>query len=486
MLRNSLTCFILAICACGAAQHMAPATDNFNTSHGLLYNPAVSADPVPYANIRLFGLSALLQNSYLFFPNGQLGASYGTKDDVAGSRQHLHLEADVYGPALTFAREYYSFGFFTRGRATVLGRNLTPEMVNFAINGLYYPPQHNKKYSAENTTIKHLGWGEIGFNYAQIIKRQGNQIITLGGNLKLLSAFSHITIRFDEIQYIVDTMNVGISTTTSRFGLSTPQVNLGIGAGIDVGIQFKKLLTDDNQFHIPHSIKRRCEIKHYKYKIGFSLIDLGAIPIKKNSSTFDFDSDTLFLGDYDNNKVSSISGLGRLLTKMSAVTGASPEVKEKLTAFLPASINAHFDYNFENSFYANATLMAGLRMPFFYGAERMSSLTLSARYERQRWCIAVPFTLYRYGPPALGLYLRLGPLQLGSNRPLPLLMRKDSYGADAYMSVTLPLYQSRLCQELIARKKRYCPQGEKRKLLLFKTWKKQRERRRKLKKEEWN
>jgi hypothetical protein len=473
--------FILIICfpVQVAAQHLAPATDNFNTSHSMLYQPASTADPIPYANIRIAGLSALFQNSYLYFPNASFSERIGSGQAEAGSNQHLYLEADVYGPALTFAREFSSFGFFTRGRAAVLGRNVTPEFVNFSLNGLNYPPQHYKDFQAENTTIKHLGWGEIGVNYAQMIKREGDRIVTLGGNLKLLSAFSHVTIRIEDMKYMVDTANVTIRTTASTFALSVPQANLGMGAGIDLGIQFKKLLSDDNDFHVPHSVKRRCEVKDYKYKLGISVLDLGFLPIKKNTTSFKFGGDSLFFADYEGNKVSGITPLTQLLQKISNESGASPEVKNKIIAFLPLTLSTQFDYNFENHFYANASLMAGIRMPWFYGAERMSSLTLSGRYERRRLCVAIPLTLYRFGPPAIGLYARLGPLQIGSNRPIPFILRRDTYGVDAYASLTIPLYQSRPCKELMARKKKYCPPGKKTKLVIFKEWKKQRDKRKK-------
>jgi len=93
----------------------------------------------------------------------------------------------------------------------------------------------------------------------------------------------------------------------------------------------------------------------------------------------------------------------------------------------------------------------------FAGAERMSTFTLTPRYELKKLTVAVPISIYRYGKPGVGIYARLWWLSLGMNNVVPLLAKKDLYNVDVYASVNIPIFHSRPCRGYENHKGDYCP-----------------------------
>lgn len=445
------------------AQHIAPATDNYKPTHSVLINPASIADPKPYLDFRFAGVSAQAENNFYYLPNANLGAELVTNLQE-GKKYHGAVNADVYGPALAFAVKHRSFGFNIRMRNMAYAKNIPEDIAGFIKNGLFYPAQHGQRYEGGNYHVKFMSWGEIGLNYAQIVRRRGNRIISAGGSLKILSGITHVGFMADKMAYEVDTLNVYTAQTKAKAALTVPGFNKGLGAGVDLGVQYKKMLSDNNDFHIPHSPERGCEVKDYKYKIGVSIIDLGLINFKKDSQFWKFDEDSLYWNDYQNNKASGITPINALLGSMSSATGAQPEQKSKYLGYLPLTLGAQFDYNFENNFFINGNLELGLHQRVVFGTERVSKLTITPRYERKRITAALPVTIFRHQLPGLGVYARIYFLSFGVNNLIPLALKQDMYGADFYFSLNWQLIHSKPCREYFTNRKNYCPKP---KLKLF-------------------
>lgn len=449
------------------AQHVPPAADNYTPTHAVLVNPAAIADNHTFMEIRLAGLSALAQNNYFFIPNAD--PTIDPQDDFQAWKKYaVYGEGDIYGPAFTKVQKYFSFGVNLRVRNHLMAHQLPSNLSKFIKEGFSYNPQHGIDYDEGRFFFKQMSWGELGLNYAQMVVRNGGMIVTAGGSLKLLSGITNIGLTSKGLRYEVDSANIYMKDYTGKLNLTLPGFNRGMGIGMDAGIIFKRMLTDDNSFHIPHSVKRKCAIKEYKWKLGVSLLDLGYINFKRETSQYQFNNDSLAIENYENQNFDGITKTNEIVQESIERSGANPEFKDRSFATLPLSLSAQFDYNFENNIYASATLMMGIRQYNFMGGERMSSLTLMPRYETKWITFGTPLSLYRIRPPAFGFYLRAGYLSLGVNSIMPLLLRNDVYGVDAYFSLQIPFYSSAPCKEYLKKKSNYCPKPKLRILPSFK------------------
>ena len=458
MIKNHWFLFGLLFLLAGQTfgQHNSAVSDRYMPTNSVLLNPASIADPRPFVDFRLFGVSAQAENNMYYLPNGKILGDLSANIENS-PKYNAAVNADIYLPALVVARGYRSFGFNIRQRNMVYAKNIPSNIAGFIKNGLNYPRQHNQVYDNDNFHIKYMSWAELGLNYAQIIKRDGNVIMTAGGSLKLLNGMGHLAMLADNLKYEVDSLHVNIHSTKSNMGLSLPGASLGLGIGVDLGFEFRKMLTDDNAFHTPHSVRNKCAVKEYKYKFGVSLIDLGFINYKKSTTHWTFENDSIFWNNYETNNIDGITRMNTVLDNSSANAGSSPTTKNKFTALMPLALNAQFDYNLENNFFIYTSMELGMHQRITMGTERVSRLSIIPRYERERITAALPFTISRHQKPGLGVYLRAYFLSIGTNNFVPFLLNQDTYGADVYVSLNWQILHSNPCQTYFKKRKNYCP-----------------------------
>ncbi|MGB0390835.1 MAG: DUF5723 family protein [Salibacteraceae bacterium] len=445
------------------SQHIGASSDNYITTQKALYNPASIADPLSYSDFRLVGISALVQNNYIYFPKADFRVD--PQDNFEeGKKYNLYSEVDVLGPAYTRAWKNRAVGFNIRFRNHVIGRKVPSSIAKFGFEGLKYAPQHNIEYQEKNFMLKEMAWMEVGLSYGQIVQKKGNMIFTAGGTLKLLNGMAAVSILGNDLSYEIDTSDIQINNFKGQLMLSVPGASKGLGAGLDFGVEYKKMIKDDNSFHVPHHKKGNCLIKEYKYKIGLSVLDFGFINFNKTTYNYKFDGDSIYLNDYVSNTPDGFTDISQTLDRAIANSGADVKKKEKAFATTPLTFVLQGDYNFENNFYLNAQLFLGIRQRNFTGAERMSSLTVTPRYEREKFTVGVPLSLYRYGKPGVGLYARMWFVSVGVNNFIPFALKNDMYNADVYASINIPIFQSNPCKQYISKKGNYCPKP---KLKLF-------------------
>ena len=159
------------------AQHNSAVSDRFTPTNSVLMNPASIADPRPYIDFRLVGLSVQAENNLYFLPGSNLSDAIeaGVEPD---KKYHGAVNAEIYAPALVIARGTRSFGFNIRQRNMVYAKSIPYDIAGFIKNGLNYPAQHNQTFEGNNYHLKYMSWAELGLNYAQIIHSNGDVIIS--------------------------------------------------------------------------------------------------------------------------------------------------------------------------------------------------------------------------------------------------------------------------------------------------------------------
>ncbi len=111
------------------------------------------------------------------------------------------------------------------------------------------------------------------------------------------------------------------------------------------------------------------------------------------------------------------------------------------------SMSLHGDYNFENGFFASGVLMAPINLGQDHGAQRIFSAHASVRYEHRLFDVGAPLSAYLIRPPIIGLWLRLGVLEIGSGNFLPFPFNQGVYSGALYAGLKFNILQSQECRQ---------------------------------------
>ncbi len=180
----------------------------------------------------------------------------------------------------------------------------------------------------------------------------------------------------------------------------------GGGAALDLGFVYTVLGEEDT----------------YKWKIGFSLLDLGAIRFNKTSERHQVvvsDSTSLDIGEYQ--QFTKIEDLKAITQVFSRQTMKDPNASLQGTDFsmwLPTALSMQAEVALTPSFFLNATIVQGI--PFAANTvQRNSVAAFTPRFETRWLEAALPISLLDWKKLRGGLAVRLaffwfGPEDLGN------------------------------------------------------------------------
>ena len=258
-------------------------------------------------------------------------------------------------------------------------------------------------------------------------------MITGAVSLKRLFGFQNTTVIVKEGQlHVVTPDSAVLFSDNGTYSYAEPALNAGKGWGISLGATFKKMKGDVDRYY-PHSTSSNCVSIDYKYKIGVSLIDFGYINFRNESYYGDLDDIT--------NIIDTVETGDEILDEAKRKAKGT-----RYTAPLPAALSVQADYNINDKYYLNATIIQ--RIPFIksFGVERENLLTVSARYETKYIGIGLPISVINYEKVFVGLAFRLANLTIGTDHILPWIIKQDIYAASLYFNLKITLYTSPACK----------------------------------------
>lgn len=446
-------CMYFLVIHQGKSQHGALFHSDYSPISAAMLNPALAVNSYTYREIKLFGAGAQVHNNYLFWRNADLQSKL--RDNTERERINVSAQAEIIAPSFIQMKEHLSFGVFTRSRNFANIRNMPFPFAKFGFEGLDYPPQHGIAYEANNAYVKAMAWGEIDLHFGGIVKQYGNRVLSAGMNLKVLNGFGYAGVLFNNIQIEVDSLNMQVNNFDGSYAIAVPGWGKGYGTGMDIGFSFTRMIDDDLSNFKPHATSSFCKKKVYKYRIAASLNDLGFIRFNNDVRKNDIENQNFLWNAYNSQPVDGLSSFDFIVTEKLKASQAQFDTTAKYTAFLPLTLTAQADYNYENGFYARANLVLGMNLRNSMGVERMSMLNLAMRYQSQWFEAEIPLSIYRIHRPGIGLNLRAWGLQLGTSNVIPLLFKSDLYSFDAYASLSIPIYYSKACRSFRANQYRF-------------------------------
>ncbi|MFH1120378.1 MAG: DUF5723 family protein [Bacteroidota bacterium] len=463
-IRLTIAAFLFWIIAyeTGAQEMHGFINSNYAGITGSLINPTSILNSRLFLDIAPVGLHINLDNDYIYLAKDEYkfsrfitpGAEFPEHgdesrafyDDFNAELKNAFTDIRIFGPSAMFAFRDQAFGISTGFRTIVSGRSISYEMAKFAVEGTDYFPLYRINFINErDARIASLAYAEISGSYSRVMFKRNRDHWTAGITVKALLGTGGGYGFIDNVDYMIpngDTLIV--YNTNAQMGMSLPvdyhnndllipgKLFRGSGMGVDFGVTYqKKVLGHSNKgYSMP------CEYPYepYRYKVGISVIDFGRIKFKKDARMMEFVDQDTYWSDVSSYSFTNIDNLFKTVSYEFSGDSTALIQSNAISIWLPAAFSVQADFRVKKSLYLNATLIHPLIVSKAQTI-RPSQISLTPRWESNYFELAIPFILYDYKYPRIGLSARFHKVVIGTDKLGGFFGMSNFYGLDFYVLI---------------------------------------------------
>lgn len=458
---------------------------NYSGVWGMTVNPANIVDSRYKFDLNLFGTTFFLTNNYLAFDPARLGEIDFANENGAYTEPINLQSADVYylsgnfdvmGPSfLLTLNDRSAIGFSTRFRNMITGTDLPGSLVKNILTGLKEDQLYGDLLNSGEANLQGMSWGEVGITYGRTLVDLGQHYIKAAVTVKYLHGLRSVygnTTGFDyrvQNDSVVDVragdefafgysgsfdfQGIGSSAADVALWFLDPSNPEGSSVGFDIGAVWEwRPRIHEYRYDLDGRLSQlRRDRNKYKLKVGFSLMDVGAINFTRDSSSFRYrvqetGEDVAFGAAGDGFHTWNAGGIqfANFDELRDSLLGRFEAVQEdpQYSVGLPTRLNLFVDYNITGPFYANLYTSSafrlnerGVRAPSFY--------ILTPRFEGKKLDLAVPIMYTTANDLTVGVGIRLGPVALGSNSIWTNIGSNEWSTADFYLGTRVSIPHAR-------------------------------------------
>jgi hypothetical protein len=284
-----------------------------------------------------------------------------------------------------------------------------------------------------------MTWLEYGLNFGMMVHKHNGNLLTAGGNFKYLNGLNLFYANLNRFNgYIQDTL-IDIKELRGNIRSSQFALGAGKGFGLDAGISYRRAYNSEVEYegYYVHSTKSNCVCLDYLYKASLSLLDLGYIKFKEQTTKGNVDG-SLYVPNYND------AGPADSLIEANFKTTIAKEVP--VTAVLPTGLSAQLDMNMTHHVYLNVTAMKSVIHASMTGVQRANFISVTPRFETRNFEAALPLTFHRFLYPQLGFAFRIRSFVLGFDNLFPLFLPKKTYGVNVYFNIGISMFRGPGCK----------------------------------------
>jgi hypothetical protein len=438
---------------------------NYSGVNGLQLNPSSMMNSKPYLDINLLALDVFVQNNFLymdkheyqftsFFKSGNELPShleqYGT-----GLRnfyiyndknvRNIYVQLRINGPGAMMVYGNQAFAITTGVRSVSSGRKIPYEIANFSYMGLNYVPQHNINYQ-DNRPFKagEMTWAEIGLSYAYTFHARNLNKISAGITIRRLFGYSGAYVNGNNVDYIVpNDSTISIHNFNGQVGYSLPvnydnnglwndKLFTGGGFSGDIGITYTRLSSVYSEDYFTTLCSQ--QYNNYLYRLGVSLIDVGAIRFNTHAEKYSIDDKGSYWDKVNRFHYRSIH---QLMDTVSYKFYGDSQASFRGNSFymwLPSALSIQFDYHYFKNWYVNASLIYGFDLSAV-SVSRPSEIAITPRYESRGFEANLPVSLYDWNKLRIGLSLRYYYVTIGTEKLGQFFRISNFTGLDFYLAL---------------------------------------------------
>ena len=470
--------FAAAICCAlmlpdiAKAQQLGIANSNYAGTNSLYTNPSAIADARHRFYLNLFSAEFGATNNYLRY-DAPVSLFKLIKDDMAFESEYIQENlngkpklvmagVDFRGPSVMVQlNSMQSFAFTTRVRGAVQANNVSEEIARlYKVADGEDESYLNKSYTNNAINLNANVFSEFGLTYARVLLEDGHHFIKAGATVKRLSGGYSAFLNIQDTDISVEEKEIAgsedyeyvasVGKINAKYGYASMREfdamasgdvlrmltggnSVGSGWGADLGLTYE-YSHEARNYHW----SRNGGVTQYKYRLGIALMDLGRINY----------NDAALVSAYNiarTNKEINLTELGEAedTEEMIDYLNQSLDVSEsdkkiEFITGLPTALHINLDYNIKGAFYANATLIHGLRGKHAVGMRQNSLFAITPRVEFKKFEASMPVALQNnYSVLTVGAMIRFLHFYVGSDNIGGAFNIGNPYGANAYVGVSL-------------------------------------------------
>ncbi len=435
--------------------------DTYSGLSGKNINPAFLTGSKVYLDINLVGAGVSFENNFGYIPKGNAnlwsilrGDSIPEKYGPLGinnfyvyhNKPYYNLAATttVMGPGILLQDGRQAFGVSVSFRSYASAHHFPGRILRNIYNQGPDDGEINHTYSLKDFGMAALSWDELSFNYAYDFFDRYGEKLTAGVELKVLygiAGFYSYTNTYNYKWLSYNTVQVDSINTT--MGMALP-VNYGTGAsklrpwhkGHGLGFNLGFLYTKNLINVPPGGEKELCAkpYEDYRYKIGFSILDIGSIRFKNDARLLQVQSGNVTVNQdemlYYNSTDATIGYFSNLL-----LGDSTRAVKDStITVGLPTALSLQADYHLRKNIYIGGLWIHPLRFSK-HTLRRPAQLAVIPRYDTRMIGVSVPVSWFDYQQLRMGLAVRIYSITLGTEKLGTLLGMGNLSGVDFYFNI---------------------------------------------------
>jgi hypothetical protein len=362
-----------------------------------------------------------------FKPENEINTSDFIYYQFTDAKQNMQNSNNAFLGSPAFSKRInknISVGFYAKVRQALSSNQLDFQLSEPSVSSWQIPDRKTIK----PTRTTGMVWTEYAANFAYGFKN-GNKVFSYGLNAKVLvgnqAVFIHspnpvsLTKLDSNLETAPSTLEYGFTYVDEQFNLK----NNGNGFGVDFGFTIQ----DKNYFEEPNT-----------WRASFAVADLGFVNFKSNSEYHIIktaQSNTIPENTFD--QTSSIQEFSRELSNALTGNPIATYNGPRFTIYTPTAINLDLDYHLTKHVFANLHLSRRFIISPKQ-IEKENIVVTSIRYETRFFELGLPFTLYNDNDLRLGLWVRIGPIIIGSDNFAPIFIEQNQLsGADIYFAIRI-------------------------------------------------
>lgn len=441
-----------------------PAAQGYQALHGSAYtgstavfnNPASSVNSVHKWDLTLFStqLKIATNTAYLRSTNGT--KELALKEDI--NSKFIHANADL--SLLNFLykiddRSAVNFGI--RGR-TYLHTKTMPFRFTDSVTSLHSFLIANNNLPFLEGFATQTGWLEADLNYSKVLFEDSRSRLSGGITLQIMKGLSGAFVKLNRVSYFESK-----NATDTIFSLTDGSGSMGYsgnydestfkdfykkaktGLGLSMGIEYMTYNSESTAGRGNNSL-------NYDWKIGLSLLDLGANQFSPGEGSVQLFGPNYAITDITiDNKLIGTQDLRSFKDSLRTIFTNSADITAPFKIANPTRLILNIDRNLGNHFYVNGELSMNVYSSSSYTKLRtreLNLLTVTPRWETLNWGAYLPVQYTTQGQLWVGMAVKAGPLVLGFHN-LGLLKKEPMLNGGGYLLLSIHPFNRKKVRDIM-------------------------------------
>ncbi|MEM7654660.1 MAG: DUF5723 family protein [Bacteroidota bacterium] len=440
-------------------------TNNYAGIYGIDLQPASIAGGQVRFDATLGGGMLHVQNNYVGLLNSALrgGTLFDNINDstrnrllpqlLNGNDKAIMYNLDLHGPGAMLALSpKHSIALTSRFRSFFNLDNIGEPGAVFAYTGLDAPEQYGIRYNNDRLSLDVMSWLELGVGYARELYSDGPNYLKGGFRIKYNIGIAAAYLYANDLDYsftnsdILNVHSADVSYAHSELiggidpGFSFDQLTNrdqgSNGWGLDLGFVYEYRPDHETFFSGEGEYRtERNDLPKYKYRLGFSVVDLGGINFNQDSNSFDFTGSVL---DYDISRLGGNNVAFFDSVVNAEFDGTDPPDRFRMSS--PTLISLQADVRFSRNFFLNVVPQIAVKSRLRGRRVHTATwITATPRFESRWLGLGVPVSITDFDGVTVGAVLNAGPFVIGSGNLTDLWLKQRTKGLHVFGGFHTPI-----------------------------------------------